>query len=116
MFRRPFTSGKTMAALMAAALFALAPASSGITTIAGSQTTPPTDRAFLDKYCLTCHTEQNRQRGIVPIALDKLDPSNVEPNAEAWEKVIRKVRSGVMPPPGAARPEPAMSQTWTSRL
>src|SRR5438105_1674000 len=60
-------------------------------------------RALLDRYCLTCHTQKAKERGTVPIALDTLDLSNVPADGEAWEKVIRKMRAGLMPPPGAAR-------------
>src|SRR2546426_7804169 len=69
-------------------------------------------RALLDRYCVTCHTQRQKERGIVPIAIDNLDLANVAPDAEVWEKVIRKVRAGVMPPAGAPRPDQAASQNF----
>ncbi|MGH9147267.1 MAG: DUF1592 domain-containing protein, partial [Vicinamibacterales bacterium] len=54
-------------------------------------------------------------RGSVPIALDALDLSEVAADAEAWEKVVRKLRAGVMPPAGAPRPDRATHDaflTW----
>ena len=39
--------------------------------------------------------------------LDKLDPAHVSENAEVWEKVVRKLRAGMMPPSGLPRPNPA---------
>ncbi len=41
------------------------------------------------------------------LSLDNIDLANVPANAEIWEKVIRKLRSGTMPPSGMARPDPA---------
>jgi hypothetical protein len=60
-----------------------------------------------ERYCLTCHNEKGKQAGAVPIALDKLDIARMEADAEVWEKVILKMRAGVMPPVGAARPDAA---------
>ena len=52
-------------------------------------------------YCLTCHNDKARTGGL---SLEGIDLTNVPKGAETWEKVIRKVRAGMMPPPGAARP------------
>jgi hypothetical protein len=74
-----------------------------------------TQRAFIERYCLTCHTQRSKDRGIVPVALDSLDLSNIGGDAEVWEKVIRKLRGGLMPPPGSPRPDEASSRnlvTW----
>ena len=61
-----------------------------------------TSRAILDRYCVTCHNERAKTAGLM---LDKLDPSHAESNAEAWEKVVRKLRAGMMPPQGMPRPD-----------
>jgi hypothetical protein len=71
---------------------------------------------FLVRYCLTCHTEANKERGVVPVALDALDVSHVGRDAEVWEKAVRKVRAGMMPPPGATRPDKNSAQAWTAWL
>src|SRR6185369_7322056 len=63
-----------------------------------SQAASP-QRALLDRYCVTCHTEKAKERGAVPIALDHIDASNPGTDPELWEKVIRKMRAGLMPPP-----------------
>src|SRR5580765_5326609 len=55
------------------------------------------DRALLDRYCVTCHNGRLKTGGL---ALDTADPADVARNIELWEKVIRKVRAGMMPPPG----------------
>ena len=61
-----------------------------------------TPRAFFDQYCVTCHNQKLRTAGL---ALDVLDPSNPGANADAWERVILKLRAGSMPPPGLPRPD-----------
>ena len=61
-------------------------------------------RAVLDEYCVTCHNSRLQTGGL---ALDVLDPADVGTNAETWEKVIRKVKVGVMPPQGMPQPDEA---------
>jgi mono/diheme cytochrome c family protein len=62
-------------------------------------------RAFMKQYCLGCHSEQARQRGLAPVALEGLDLAQVARDAHTWEQVVRKMRAGVMPPSGLPRPE-----------
>src|SRR5262245_13708311 len=73
-------------------------------------------RTLLDRYCLTCHTQKSKERGIVPIALDGIDVSNISADPEVWEKVIRKMRAGLMPPPGSPRPDPEAADKMVSSL
>jgi mono/diheme cytochrome c family protein len=77
----------------------------GVLTAGAAQNPEAAHRATFQKYCLTCHTEGQKQRGLVPVALDTLDTTNVERNAELWERVILKMRGGVMPPAAAPKPE-----------
>ena len=58
-------------------------------------------RAALDRYCVTCHNERLRTAGLT---LDTVDPAHVGTAPEVWEKVVRKLRTGMMPP--APRPRP----------
>ena len=58
-------------------------------------------KALLDQYCVTCHNERLQTGGL---ALDTVR-GRVGEDAETWEKVVRKVRAGLMPPAGAKRPE-----------
>ena len=60
--------------------------------------------ALLQRYCLTCHNERLAARGTVPIALSTADLADVSGTADVWEKVIRKLRTGSMPPAGRPRP------------
>jgi len=59
-------------------------------------------QAVLAKYCVTCHNQRLKTGGL---ALDTLNLADVGSHAEDWEKVIRKVRTGAMPPVGRARPD-----------
>ena len=58
-------------------------------------------RALLDKYCVTCHNDRLKTANL---SLQSADLSTVGEHAELWEKVVRKLRAGVMPPPDVPRP------------
>ena len=58
-------------------------------------------RALLDRYCVTCHNDRVKTANL---SLQGLDLIKVADQAELWEKVIRKLRAGVMPPPDLPRP------------
>src|SRR5215468_3781958 len=60
-----------------------------------------TQRALLDQYCVTCHNDKTKRANLT---LEKLDLTTVGDNPQLWEKVIRKLRAGVMPPSGMRRP------------
>jgi mono/diheme cytochrome c family protein len=68
---------------------------------AASAPAAPAQRAILDQYCVTCHNDRLRTSNL---SLEKLDLAAAGDHAELWEKVIRKLRAGVMPPPGVKRP------------
>jgi hypothetical protein len=59
-------------------------------------------RVLLDRYCVTCHNQKLKTAGIV---LDAMDVANVSAGAEVWEKVVRKLHAGLMPPAGRPRPD-----------
>ena len=61
-------------------------------------------RAALNRYCVTCHNSRLKTAGL---ALDTLQAADVPANAATWEKVVRKLRGGTMPPQGSPRPDPA---------
>jgi mono/diheme cytochrome c family protein len=78
-------------------------------TPAAVTASPPDARAetqaAIAKYCTTCHSERLKTAGLV------LDPTGVArpgDHSETWEKVLRQLRAGTMPPPGAARPPQAL--------
>jgi hypothetical protein len=61
-------------------------------------------KAVIEKYCQTCHSNRGR---LGNLSLEELDISHVEKNTKEWEKVVRKLRAGMMPPPGSDRPDKA---------
>src|ERR1700683_1446496 len=71
-----------------------------------ASSTPVTDaageRALLNQYCATCH---NQKLKTADLELDQLDTAHVADHAEKWELVVRKLRSGMMPPSRITRPE-----------
>jgi hypothetical protein len=70
-------------------------------------------RALIAQYCVGCHSEKLKTGGLV---LEGLDPAHVEPNAEIWEKVVRKLRGNLMPPLGRPRPEEGAYDRLTAWL
>ena len=72
--------------------------------------------ALLRRYCLTCHTQRSMERGTVPVELESADLESVPDQAEIWEKVIRKVRTGTMPPLGRPRPDAAAADRLAAWL
>jgi cytochrome c5 len=64
-------------------------------------------RALIDRYCVTCHSTKVKTANLM---LDQLDLANLGEHAEIGEKVVRKLRAGMMPPTGFARPDPAARQ------
>ncbi|HLK51719.1 MAG TPA: DUF1592 domain-containing protein [Bryobacteraceae bacterium] len=59
------------------------------------------NQALIKRYCATCHNEKLRT---AKLALDVLDLTHPENDALIWERAIRKLRGGMMPPPGMPRP------------
>ena len=69
---------------------------------------PP--RAILNQYCVSCHSQRAKAAGLEAaqkLTLDDLDVSQVAGHADVWEKVVRKLRAGMMPPSGSRRPDKA---------
>src|SRR5215468_1725615 len=91
--------------MLASGLMLSAPAAQQPTRVSTNSAAPY--RALLDQYCVTCHNERAKTGGLM---LDKMDLDHVADKAETWEKVIRKLRGGMMPPTG--RPRPANEDTY----
>jgi mono/diheme cytochrome c family protein len=91
-----------MGATLVAGLFAVA-------ILGASQAAPPPAsspdaaryRATLDQYCVTCHNDRLKTSNL---SLEKLDLATAGDHPEIWERVVRKLRAGVMPPPDVRRP------------
>ena len=73
----------------------------------------PPEAAFLNQYCIGCHNQRAKIGGL---ALDTLDIAKVGPAAETWEKVVKKIRTGMMPPSGAKRPERTALDRFATEL
>src|SRR5215471_4177439 len=69
--------------------------------------------AVIEKYCVTCHNDKARTGGL---SLQGADLGAVPAHAETWEKVIRKVRTGSMPPLGMPKPDGAALDGLASYL
>src|SRR5947209_787059 len=68
---------------------------------------------IVTKYCVTCHNEKAKTGGL---SLEKRDADHASASPETWEKAIRKLRAGLMPPSGAARPDRATLESLRSAL
>jgi Protein of unknown function (DUF1592)/Protein of unknown function (DUF1588)/Protein of unknown function (DUF1585)/Protein of unknown function (DUF1587)/Protein of unknown function (DUF1595)/Cytochrome C oxidase, cbb3-type, subunit III len=89
--------------------FAIAFAAPMSVVLAQGQSTPGTataERAVVDKYCAACHNAKSKVAN-VPHFLDQLDFAHLGDHAEIAEKVIRKLRAGMMPPSGMPQPDAA---------
>ena len=75
-----------------------APTPAAAQSVSGSNN----QRELIQKYCVTCHNERAKTGGLV---LENLDPQNTRANPELWEKVVLKLRGGMMPPQGMPRPD-----------
>ncbi len=69
--------------------------------------------ALVRQYCIGCHSSQTKSGGFV---LEGVDPANPAAQPAVWEKVIRKVSSGEMPPPGLPRPDTSAAGAFTAEL
>ena len=87
--------GMSVAALLAAPAAAVQQA---------VETGPAAPAEVINTYCITCHSDKTRTGGL---SLERADLVDVPKGAETWEKVIRKIRAGMMPPPTAPRPAAA---------
>ena len=82
----------------------------GLATAASSEPAPaPADAGharwqLLETYCFKCHNTTDWAGGV---AFDTMTPDAVPDDAEVWEAAIKKLKSGLMPPPGEKQPERA---------
>jgi mono/diheme cytochrome c family protein len=69
---------------------------------ARAEQSPSGAQAVIDRYCVTCHNPRLRAGGLT---LDTLKVTDAGGQPQTWEKIVRKVRTGMMPPSGAPRPD-----------
>jgi hypothetical protein len=70
-------------------------------------------QSVVTQYCVSCHNDRAKTGGL---SLEKQDLSNVPANADVWEKAVRKVRVGMMPPQGAPQPDETTRRDFVSFL
>ena len=70
-------------------------------------------KALINQYCVTCHNDRVKTGGLT---LADFDPDAASQHAEVAEKVIRKLRGGLMPPAGARRPDARVAAEFVSFL
>jgi len=59
---------------------------------------------LINQYCVTCHNQRTKTANVM---FDTMDVTNMSQHPEIWERAVRKLRGGMMPPPGARRPDQA---------
>ena len=90
------------ACLSLAAMAAVGPAAAA--QPAASAQAASADQAVVERYCVTCHNDRLETGGL---SLQGLDVSDVAAHRGVWEKVVRKLRAGAMPPRPRPRPDVA---------
>ena len=110
--------GRVVLAL-AVAVWSVAVSSSAPRAQSQSESAPPTAdlSRTITQYCATCHNERNRTAATASgVVLDQVDFTRLAQDGEMWEKVIRKLRAGAMPPAGMPRPDRAAHDALVSFL
>src|SRR4051812_11500174 len=107
MIARRFALSRTSAAVLAlVAAWATSPHYSNAHVLAAGVRADDVSSArdLLDTYCVSCHNHTLKTAGL---ELDRLDASRVGGSSDVWEKVVTKLRTAEMPPPGRPRPDAA---------
>ncbi len=73
-----------------------------VQSVTGAIESPAELSGVLQQYCITCHSQAVASGGLV---LEGVDASRIDEDRESWEKVVRRLRTGMMPPSGLPRPE-----------
>jgi len=81
--------------------------------VAASPAPTQSHKATLDRYCVTCHSDRLKTAGLT---LESIDTANIAGAPDVWEKVVRKVRVGMMPPQGSPAPDAASRAALVSWL
>jgi len=71
------------------------------------------DNALVRRYCATCHSDARKSGGL---SLTGFDAARAAEHAEITEQMIRKLQAGLMPPPGAPRPDAAAQRAFVANL
>ncbi len=113
-FRRLWLKSSKILGILAVALGLFTVPPNSLT--AGPQQAQPASaqqEAFLQHYCLGCHAGTKAAAGL---RLDDAGLERIPASPELWEKVIRKLRAGAMPPLGLPRPERSVMDAFTTSI
>src|SRR5262252_10722433 len=58
-------------------------------------------QALINQYCVTCHNQRAKTANVM---FDTMDVTDVSQHPEIWERAVRKLRDGMMPPPNTQQP------------
>jgi len=75
-----------------------------IASAGGDEALATAQRQLLGKYCIVCHNYSDYAGGV---DFESYDPATPQDDAKITEKMLKKLRVGMMPPAGKARPDPA---------
>jgi hypothetical protein len=78
-----------------------------------TQTPAGDSRAVLSQYCVTCHNDRLKTGGL---SLERMDLTSIGESPDVWEKVVRRLRTGAMPPAPSRRPDQATYDRLTNWL
>jgi len=87
-----------------AALFIISPAVLQTKASQSGVAAQPDFQALIKTNCATCHNSA-LPKPAGGLALDKQNVQTAAEHPEIWEKVIRKLRGRLMPPPGSPQPD-----------
>lgn len=73
-------------------------------------------RAFVNQYCIGCHSQRAANPAAAPVNLEAASFDDLLGHADTWERVLRKLSVRAMPPPGAPRPPEAEYAGFTNWL
>jgi hypothetical protein len=90
-----------------------APAVKPVASHGSGDLAPDAQNALVKQYCSTCHNDRMKSGGLT---LASFDAATIGSHADVAEKMIRKLRAGMMPPPGVKRPEEATLAQFAAAL
>ena len=84
-----------------------------VTVVPARAQNPVPGSPLINQYCVTCHNQRAKTAGLM---FDTMDFEHVDKDAATWEKVVRKIKTGMMPPSGARRPDRALLDAFAAEL
>ena len=88
----------------------------GAPTAKGGATADAKHRAFVNQYCIACHSKRAANPAEAPVNLETAAFDDLLAHADTWERVLRKLSVRAMPPPGVPRPPEAEYAAFTNWL